>query len=193
MKVNKLYVSTNSVIASWRGPNKLCRYKWVPLSARCMVQLKETHFKTKYRPVSILLDFYAVFFAILRTRLKSKRQLYTQSKLPFLLSFHRPGIDVRNSAVWNSRGRECGWFLTIVCIAENYWDRDCQCRYIRGRCFYVCRTKQGRKTLVLWEISWYRRMYNVIDEMSHKPRSLQPSSTRIIASVGRAKYGLFWE
>ena len=26
-------------------------------------------------------------------------------------------------------------------------------------------------------------MYNVIDEMSHKPRSLQPSSTRIIASV----------
>jgi hypothetical protein len=45
-----------------------------------------------------------------------------------------------------SKGRECAWFLTIVYIVENYWNRDCQCRYIRGRFFYVCRTKQGRKT-----------------------------------------------
>jgi hypothetical protein len=136
-------------------------------------------FQDKIQACKYITWFLRCFFAILRKRLKSKRQLYRQSKLPFLLSFHRPGIDVRNSAVWNSRGRECGWFLRIVCIAENYWNRDCQCCYIRGRCFYVCRTKQGRKTFVLWEISWYRRMYNVIDEMSHKPRSLQPSSTRI--------------
>ena len=36
----------------------------------------------------------------------------------------------------------------------------------------VCRTKRGRKTRVLGGISWYRKMYNVIDEVSHKPRSL---------------------
>jgi len=36
---------------------------------------------------------------------------------------------------------------------------------------YVCRTKQGKKTHALWGICWYHRMYNVIAEMSHGPRS----------------------
>ena len=66
--------------------------------ARCVVQLKEPYFKIKYRPVSILLDFLRYFFAVLRTRLKSKGQLYMQNELPLLLSFYRPGIDVRISA-----------------------------------------------------------------------------------------------
>jgi len=48
---------------------------------------------------------------------------------------------------------------------------DWQCRYIRGTCSYVRRTKQGRQTRVLWEISRYQKMYKVIDEESHTPRS----------------------
>jgi len=39
-------------------------------------------------------------------------------------------------------------------------------------CMYVCRTKQGRKTRGLLQISWYHRMFNVIDRVSRKPRSL---------------------
>jgi len=35
----------------------------------------------------------------------------------------------------------------------------------------VCRTKQGRKTRVLWTISWYQSVYNIINEASHKSRS----------------------
>ena len=47
-----------------------------------------------------------------------------------------------------------------------------QCRYTRGRRSRVCRTKRGKKIRVLWAISWYHRMYNFLDEVSHKPRSL---------------------
>jgi hypothetical protein len=52
-----------------------------------------------------------------------------------------------------------------------------QCR-IRGRCFYVCRTKQGRKTRTLWVISLYYKMHNATAEVSHT-RSSWPSSTAI--------------
>jgi len=34
----------------------------------------------------------------------------------------------------------------------------------------------GTKTHALLEISWYHRMYNVVNEVSHKSRSLQLSS-----------------
>jgi len=61
----------------------------------------------------------------------------------------------------------------VIKILVNYIGIDYrQCRYIRGRCSYVCRTKQGRKTLGLWGISWYQRTYNVLSEVLHKPRSL---------------------
>jgi len=54
---------------------------------------------------------------------------------------------------------------------ENYIGTDGeQCRYIRGRCSYVYRTKQGKKKIIMGD--WYRRMYNVITEVSHKPWSL---------------------
>ena len=36
----------------------------------------------------------------------------------------------------------------------------------------MCRTKQGRKTRILWGFSCYHTMYNATAEMSHKPRSL---------------------
>jgi hypothetical protein len=36
----------------------------------------------------------------------------------------------------------------------------------------VCRTKQGIKTRLLWRISWYYSVYNVINETSHKTRWL---------------------
>ena len=36
---------------------------------------------------------------------------------------------------------------------------------------------QSIKTRALWGISWYRKMYNIIDELSHKPRLLYPCST----------------
>ena len=48
---------------------------------------------------------------------------------------------------------------------------DCQRRHVRGRC-YVCRIKPGRKICELGEIG----CCNAIAELSHKPRSLQPSS-----------------
>jgi hypothetical protein len=54
------------------------------------------------------------------------------------------------------------------CIRSDDWQR----RYIRGGCSYICRTKQSRKTRAFWEISWYRKMYKFIDELSHKPRLL---------------------
>jgi len=54
---------------------------------------------------------------------------------------------------------------------QNYTGKDYwQCRYIRSRYSSVCRTK--REKCVLWESSWYHWMYNVINEVSHKPRSL---------------------
>jgi hypothetical protein len=59
---------------------------------RCMVQVKEKYFKTKYRPLGILLKFLCYLCAILRMRLESRGQLYAQSELPLLLSFSRPGI-----------------------------------------------------------------------------------------------------
>jgi len=43
---------------------------------------------------------------------------------------------------------------------------------MRGRCPYVCRIKQARKTRALWGISWYDFMNKVIAEMSYKARSL---------------------
>ena len=42
--------------------------------------------------------------------------------------------------------------------------------YIRDRCTYACRTKQGRTTRALWETSWCHGMSNARVEVSHKPR-----------------------
>ena len=57
----------------------------------------------------------------------------------------------------------------IAFILENYIRTDeWQCRYIRGRCWYECRTKQGRKTRALWG----NRMYKFIAVVSHEPKSL---------------------
>jgi len=51
-----------------------------------------------------------------------------------------------------SQGRGDSWVLKMASFLENYIGTDdWQCRYIRGRCSYVCRTKQGRQTRVLWE------------------------------------------
>ena len=78
-----------------------------------------------------------------------------------------------------SLGRgDCG-FSKIVQFLENYsyfGKDDWQCRYIRGRCSCVCRTKQGRKTRVLWGISWYHRMNNAIAEVSNKLWPLEQNS-----------------
>jgi hypothetical protein len=49
-----------------------------------------------------------------------------------------------------------GWILRKACFLNNYiGTNDEQCRYIIGRCRYVCRTKQGWKTRALWGNSWY--------------------------------------
>jgi len=51
---------------------------------------------------------------------------------------------------------------------ENYTGKDdWRCCCIRGTCPYVCRTKQGRKTRVLWGSILYDGMYNVTNEVSH--------------------------
>jgi hypothetical protein len=45
------------------------------------------------------------------------------------------------------QGRWDGRILKIVCFFENYIGTDdWQCRYMRGRCSDIRRTKQGRKT-----------------------------------------------
>jgi hypothetical protein len=63
--------------------------------------------------------------------------------------------------------------LKILYFLANHTGTDeWQCRYIRDKCSYVCRTKQGRKTRALWGISWYHRVYNVTAEVSRKPRTL---------------------
>jgi len=56
-----------------------------------------------------------------------------------------------------------------VCVYVSMYVYVCMCVYV---CMYVCRTKKGSKTHGLLEISWYHRMFNVIDGVSHKPRSL---------------------
>jgi hypothetical protein len=44
---------------------------------------------------------------------------------------------------------------------KNYTGKDdWQCRYMSGRCSYVCRIRQGRKTRTLWAI------YLVITELN---------------------------
>ena len=51
-------------------------------------------------------------------------------------------------------------FQKSVPLGKLYW----QCRYIEGRWFCVCRTKQDRKTRALWKICWdfffFSRQYN---------------------------------
>jgi len=43
-------IKSNSVIMSWKGPNKLCRYKRLTLWAKCIVIMKKKYFKANYRP-----------------------------------------------------------------------------------------------------------------------------------------------
>jgi hypothetical protein len=50
-----LFIQPNSVITSEMGPNKLCRYKRVSIYARCTVNVKEKHLKSKYRPAGMLI------------------------------------------------------------------------------------------------------------------------------------------
>jgi hypothetical protein len=72
-----------------------------------------------------------------------------------------------------SQQRGDGRVLEIIYFLENYiGNDDGQCRYIRGRCSYVSRTKQGREKRALLGFSWYQGMYNATDEVSHKQRSL---------------------
>jgi len=59
-------------------------------------------------------------------------------------------------------------YLLENCIGTADW----QCRYIRGRCCIVRRSKRGRKTRYLRAISWYHRMYDVLGVVWHKPESL---------------------
>ena len=75
-------------------------------------------------------------------------KLYAQSELPLLLSFSRPGIYAEGLP---SQGRGDGKIMRVAyclekCIGTGGW----QCRYIRGKCSYICRSKRGRKTRALW-------------------------------------------
>ena len=49
---------SNAVITSSKGPNQLCHYKRV--TKRRVVQVNKKYFKTKHRPVSILLNVSAM-------------------------------------------------------------------------------------------------------------------------------------
>jgi len=55
-----------------------------------------------------------------------------------------------------SQGQGEGTILIITYVLETYTGTDeQQCRHIRGRCSYVCRTMQGKQTRALWGVSWY--------------------------------------
>jgi hypothetical protein len=69
-------------------------------------------------------------------------------------------------------------------IGNNDW----QCCYIRARCSCVCRTKQGRKTRALCGISWFHRIYNAIDEVLPRPKSLEQNSTVYLTHVRQTFY-----
>ena len=82
------------------------------------------------------------------------------------------------------------WILRTFFFLENYTGTGgWQCPYIQGKCSYVRCTKRRKKKkrLALWGISWYHIMYNVMDEISHKPRLLQTSSTVFHLSFFRPK------
>ena len=62
-----------------------------------------------------------------------------------------------------SQGQEGGWILRIAYFLESYIGTyDWKCHNIRGRCPYVCRTKNGRKTRAFWGISWLHWIYSVV-------------------------------
>jgi len=82
-----------------------------------------------------------------------------------------------------SLGRGDGRVLITIRFLEGYTGTDdWNYRYIPGTCSYVYRTKQGRKTRALWEISWFHKMCNVINKALHKPKSLNPSSPHFLLS-----------
>jgi hypothetical protein len=66
-----------------------------------------------------------------------------------------------------------GWLIlkTVYFLEDFIETDDWQRLYIRRRCSYVYRTKKDRKTRALWGIIWNHKLYNVIDEVSHKPSS----------------------
>ena len=98
-------------------------------------------------------------------------------KLYYRKCCHFPGLETiqlpERVEGLSSQGRGDGRNLLTIYLLENYnGTDDWQCRYIRGTYFYACRTKQGKKTRVLWGNIWYHRMHNAITEVSQKPRSL---------------------
>jgi len=64
------YVQLNLVIASSKEWNKMCRYKQVPLLAKCMSKVNEKYFKTKYRHADILLNVNGMIYIHFKLQLK---------------------------------------------------------------------------------------------------------------------------
>jgi len=84
--VRLLKVWLNSVTTTSKGLNELyC--KQVSLQVRCMVEVREEYWKTKYKPVGILLT--CSLFEILQMHLKGRGQLHAYSELLLLSSFYR--------------------------------------------------------------------------------------------------------
>ena len=90
---------------------------------------------------------------------------------------HSPGLEFiyvpESIEGLPSQGQGDGKILKMVYFLENCigYDGWWHCS-IQGRCSYICRIKQSRKASALWRICSYHWMYNVIDEVLHKPRSL---------------------
>jgi len=84
--VRLLKVWLNSVITTSKGLNKLC-CKQVSLEVRCTVEVREKYWKTKYRPVGLLLT--CSVFEILQLHLKRRGQLHAYYVLLLLSSFYR--------------------------------------------------------------------------------------------------------
>jgi hypothetical protein len=76
---------------SMKESHKLCHYNQVLLIVRCIVQVKEKYFKTKYKPPGILLKFLRYLFVILHISLKVCGNF--MHKVNYCYSCHFTGLE----------------------------------------------------------------------------------------------------
>ena len=101
---------SNLVITSSKELNKLCCFKRVSLYVKCMLKVKEKYIKTKYRPVSILLNVNIMIYLKFKLQLKYRNKTYssiivnfhTTQYTNFKLKFMKnKGYHVKRSVHWH--------------------------------------------------------------------------------------------
>ena len=111
--------STNSIIMSSKGPNKLHHYKQESLWVRCVVKLKEKYFKTKYRPAGILLNVNAMIQFTFKFQLRFRNNKNCSSIIMnFHTHYHNKYINLQLK-FWKNRSyhdrRTAHWYTSLLC------------------------------------------------------------------------------